>query len=31
LMPGIVLDVWHDDMGFYYLYEKQRHYLPEGP
>ncbi len=28
---GVILDVWSDDFGYYYLYEGAKHYLPGRP
>ena len=28
---GVILDVWHDDFGYYYLFKGERHYLPGRP
>ncbi len=32
LQPGdVILDVWHDDFGYYYIYKGVEHYLPSRP
>jgi hypothetical protein len=28
---GPILEVWHDDFGYYYLYKERRIYLPRSP
>jgi hypothetical protein len=27
--PGVIMEVWHDDFGYYYPYKDQKHYLPD--
>jgi len=29
--PGVIMEVWHDDLGYYYPYHGQKHYLPGRP
>jgi len=29
--PGIMLEVLHDDFGYYYIYRSRKQYLPERP
>jgi hypothetical protein len=29
--PGEIIEVWHDDSGYYYNNKGQKHYLPERP